>query len=269
MKKIFNEKTLSIVLNIAGWTLIVLSIAPLTRAIYVSAYPVFSDQNFDSDTIRLVGELVTMSGILAALGATLLAQFKNLADKKEQLSLYHLESCVSAYKKACNTLRGDDDGLLNNDCVKWSRAARMLVHTKELEVNITEKSHRLVFTAYMLEYQHILHATLRQPAGFYYGAPRELIADTNASAKWAAEQEKQKKDFVSISEESLHAMVEVAKWFDKYVEKDPLHDRGFSQIHHGEVFTMYPIVTRYPNVFAYLAKRLGKTYPTGSANDDF
>ncbi|MDA8041343.1 MAG: hypothetical protein MPJ22_02830 [Pirellulales bacterium] len=250
IKENFREN----LVNFFGWIFL---LGPIVFLIF---YPVYVFVFCKPFTLPVV----VMAGIFVAIGTQLLVQGKHLSDKREEFSLFHLETCVSVYKRACDILQ---DG--NNDRVKWIRAARILAHAKELEAKITEKSHRTAFKAYMLEYQHILHTALHQPAGFYYGAPSDKIRDLKASKKWAEDEKSRKKEFVDIEEAALTVMVEIAEWLNEYgVMEDPLKDRELSQIFFEDTWTVTPFAVRYPTLFAFLAKKHGKLYPEGTENPE-
>lgn len=223
MSNISNEK----VLKILGWALIILSSLFFAGALCALAYSVFFAQCFYSDTVRLANVLVTTSAVSAVLGATLLVQSKNRADKNEQRSRDHLDAWVLAYKEASAAL---EDG--NNILLNWARAAYLLRQAKTLEKNIKEESHVLALEVHRIKYRYIFSDVLDKPAIHFYGASRRFMEENKGLSKEAllnkageeAWKPKEMKDLYEepywdvnpIPEEALYAVRQAAQWPEDY-----------------------------------------------------
>jgi len=211
--------------------LAVLSYLFFAVALGVLVYPVFTCFNLPAATNAGV------AGALVAMGVQLFVHNKNRSDKKEQQSRFHLNSWLSAYKKARNLLR---DG--NNDRAKWVHAARVLRLAEDLEKKITEESHRRVFEIHQMEYRYLFAEFLRKPSIHFYGVSprfmeeisklsREKMLDEAGERDWEVKMrdpdELRDPDVQPIPEEALYAVWQTAQW--PYPYRDPLDGLKFSK----------------------------------------
>jgi len=98
-----------------------------------------------------------VAGALVAMGVQLFVHNKNLSDKKEQRSRRHLDSWVLAYKEASEILQDDSNGP-----VKWVRAANMLLCARDLEKEVTEKSHCRILEVHRRKYEGVFSDVLKK-----------------------------------------------------------------------------------------------------------
>ena len=216
---------MSQLLSCFGWFLI-------AAAAIVVAYPlVVPLVEFDP----LVNALP--AGVLAALGAQLLTQGKNLRDIREKRSLFFLESCVEAYEEARKLLEDE-----NNERIKWIAAGRALAHARELASNVCENPHRRVLELHKLKYRSFFHGVLAdKPAPFFYGVKDTSVSTDEAAALSTAGEERGGRPVTStlhaLSDKSLREVWEAAQWPVDY--QDPL-DRGFSAEEQGKLVVLFP-----------------------------
>ena len=193
-------KIKAIVFELSGWALCLCAgvIVYTVFRVFFSGGLLGPDGSFVLARVSMTGVLATMSGILVAIGAQLLASSKHISDKeeqrsryetdreeqlaryesdrneqflryetekREQRSRYYLDACVLAHEEAWKALQNGG----TNKRTDWVQAATTLWNAGVLKKEITEESHLRVLEVHMLKYRYAFSGILEQHSISFYG----------------------------------------------------------------------------------------------------